>query len=210
MVQGAGGRSALVWLSVLVAVMLATSGCSHVGRKIASLGMSQEISGQVADAVCERLSGMDHDHCFQQIAKVSSNPLLCEKIDHPGPKSKCTIFVEELMEERERPWIVQPGQRCYLLQTKSSGDGAYTMGDCFQYLAVAWQDPLLCDNLLKNDLKGGSNDLNKQGVSYDTCVRLAGARCGHIGQPACLDRNLQNQKYCLEGQMDRGNCVPEV
>lgn len=201
MARMAGGLGALVCLALLSIAMMAAAGCT-----------GKEAGDTLSEGVCEKLSGLDRDHCYQQIAKFNGDGKLCEKIEHPGPKSKCIIFVEELMTGRERPWLVSPGQRCFLLDSKSSMDGSYTRGDCYQYLAVAWQDPKFCDNLLKYDLAGGSNDLNKQGVSYDTCVRLAGADCGHIGQPACLDRldlNLQTQKYCLEGQMDRGKCVPE-
>ena len=114
--------------------------------------------------LCEQISGKDRDYCYQNIARFSGNALLCGKIEEPGPKSKCRIFIAE--------WWKR-GSWCDPLSRQSTGNGAYTYYDCVQYLAVKLNDPKLCENI-GQDISSEGNDLNEKGVSLTICIDLAG------------------------------------
>lgn len=190
MAQGAGGRGALVCLVLLMIAVMTFAGCT-----------GKEAGEALAEGACEKLSGLDRDHCYQQIAKFNGDGKLCEKIEHPGPKSKCFIYAAE---------TTNFGYYCNKLGKLASGDGAYTFYDCVQYLAVQWQDPQLCKGL-KGLGQSGSNDLNPKGISEKTCLDLAGKTCGKIGQKACVDREMSSVStnyYCMEGEEIGGMCNP--
>jgi hypothetical protein len=58
---------------------------------------------------CERMSGIGRDHGYKDLAVNRVNSTLYEKVEDPGPKSKCYIELGE----------------CSRLSFQATGDGAY-------------------------------------------------------------------------------------
>lgn len=181
MARVAGGLGALVCLVLLSIAMMAAAGCT-----------GKEAGDTLAEGVCEKLSGLDRDHCYQNLARSTNNRDLCFEIQNPGPKSKCLIYLMD----------------CFELSEKATGDGAYTRYDCYQYRAVQLQSVEICESYIEEGYRSGGNDLNPGGVSRNICIERVTENCGHIGQNVCRDKN-KNQNYCLYGMMDMGKCVPK-
>jgi hypothetical protein len=186
MARMAGDWNSLICLALLSIMVMLTSGCIH------NMWLSDQYD-TITENVCEKMSGMERDHCYQYAARVLSDKAQCDKINHPGPKSKCRIYLRDCSNKD--------------MQWNSTGDGAYTKNDCLQYNAIQYQSIKFCEEM-QSGYGSGYNDLNPGRVSRETCIQRVTEKCGHIGQEACNDK-LRQSNYCVEGQMDRGQCVPE-
>ena len=155
-----------------------------------------DVPDELTKGVCDKMSGLERDHCYQYLARTEHDPEYCEQIVNPGPRSKCYIYLGY----------------CGELSKQATGDGAYTYYDCIQWMGVEAHSISMC-NEIGEGLRFGSNDLNPKGVSRQTCIDLATENCGHIGQDACEDpfsRNNLTKKYCVAGKLDMGRCVPDT
>lgn len=175
-----GTANGTVIPALLCLALVITAGCSF----------SEDL---LSEGLCDRMSGLDRDHCFQQLAKDQGSSEYCAKIENAGPKSKCYIYLDD----------------CSRLNLLATGDGAYTRYDCYQYLAVQYHSVDYCRERLKDYTSGNRNDLNPTGISMDTCIQRATEYCGHIGQISCYDV-FYNKAYCVTGKESQGNCVAET
>lgn len=185
MARPVAAKGAMGFLAVLLLSSALLSGCTQY-----------DFADELTEGVCDHMSGLDRDHCYQYLARVMHEPKYCEEIMHPGPWSKCYVYIGY----------------CGELKKQATGDGAYTYYDCIQYMAVKSHSLLLC-NTIEEGIRSGSNDLNPRGVSRQTCIDMATEDCGHIGQVACEDpfsKNSLTKKYCVFGKLDMGRCVADT
>jgi hypothetical protein len=178
----AGEWGAVVCLGIVCIMMVMTAGCSY----------AMYTSGDMTEEDCLRVSGIDRDHCYKNLAVSRGNSTLCGKIEDPGPKSKCYLELGE----------------CGRLSFQATGDGAYTKYDCYQYKAIQDRSVRLCEEYLDVYVSWNRNDLNPTGVSKETCIKRVTEKCGHIGQNACFDYYYKKD-YCVEGWIGSGKCVPD-
>ncbi len=150
-------------------------------------------SGDITEKNCERVSGIGRDHGYKNLAVNRGNSTLCEKVEDPGPKSKCYLELGEGSRHR----------------FQATADGAYTKYDCYQYNAIQDRSVRLCEEYLDVYVSWSRNDLNPTGVSKETCIKRVTENCGHIGQNACFD-NHYKKDYCVEGWVGSGKCVPDT
>ena len=135
----------------LLAAMIIAAGCTRMGEES-----------------CEALSGRDKDHCYQNIAKITGNLELCNKIEGPGPASKCYAYVAGLngeistcMNMPSMPW--------------SRDTESYRWADCILYVARTTNCPEFCETLLQYE--GGATDLSP-GVTVSQKYCKASIKCG--------------------------------
>lgn len=172
----AGEKGAVVCLGIVCIAASLIAGCTVTDTGFA-----------LTEEVCEKLSGLDRDHCYQQVAVSQGWPVLCEKIEHPGPRSKCLLYL---------------GQ-CRELNKLATGDGAYTSYDCWQYNAEKGTSIRLCEEAIGTYVSSNRNDLNPSGISKEICIKRVTAKCGHIGQEVCVDHWNGDKLFCVEGRVDR-------
>lgn len=146
----------------------------------------------LSEDVCEKMSGLDRDHCYLNVARAKDNPEICEKINNPGPRSKCSVYLGT----------------CSDLSWQATGDGAYTSYDCAQYRAINYGSVKLCEDDIRDFKSANRNDLNPTGISQDICIKRVTENCGNIGQTVCFDKYYK-YNFCVYGMMDMGKCVPK-
>lgn len=178
----AGKRVGLVCLLLISMAASVISGC-----------LVPDVGIVLTEDICEKMSGKERDHCFLNVARGKDDPAICQKIEDPGPRSKCSVYLGT----------------CGDLSWQATGDGAYTKYDCYQYQAISYGSIRLCEDLLHDIVSYNRNDLNPRGVSQAICVERVAENCGHIGQKVCYDRYYKNN-YCVYGMMDNGQCVPRT
>lgn len=178
MVRNEGERVAWIPLGLVCILVVATAGCSVMDTGTA-----------LSEGICEKLSGLDRDHCYQAVARAQNNPELCAKIEGAGPKSKCYLYLG----------------LCDMLGARATGDGAYTMFDCWQYRAISLGSVKVCEEYLEEYRSGNRNDLNPDGVSREICIRRVTEHCGHAGQNACYDKRNELY-YCVNGTRIADRC----
>lgn len=178
MEQNAGEPGAGFLLCLICVLVVVTAGCSVMDT---GTGLSE--------GICEKLSGLDRDHCYQTVARAQNNPALCAKIEGAGPKSKCYLYLG----------------LCDQLGARATGDGAYTMFDCWQYRAISLGSVRVCEEYLAEYRSGNRNDLNPEGVSREICIRRVTEHCGHPGQSACYDKR-NGILYCVNGTRISDRC----
>jgi len=182
MVWMVGEWRVLLCLVLITIAFSVTAGCEVLDAEI-----------MLSEEVCEKMSGLDRDHCYQTVARAQGDPDICENINNPGPKSKCYIYL---------------GQ-CSELRSLATGDGAYTRYDCYQYRAIEYGSVKLCEEDIEDYKSANRNDLNPTGISQDICIKRVTENCGNIGQPVCYDKWKQ-YNFCVSGMMDMGKCVPKT
>ena len=178
----AGERGAVVCLGLICIILAMTAGCSVINS------FAQE---DTPEENCLKKSGIDRDHCYKNLAVISRNSTFCEKIEDPGPKSKCYLELG----------------LCNKLFSQATGDGAYTRFDCYQFTAIKYNSIKMCNEFLYGYKSQNTNDLNPTGVSKEICINRITEICGHIGQNACFDA-YEYKHYCVEGAVEAGKCVP--
>jgi hypothetical protein len=178
----AGERGAVVCLGMVCIMLVMTAGCGAITSRWAQEDLTEKD--------CLEKSGIDRDHCYKNLAVTSNNSTLCEKIEDPGPNSKCYLELG----------------LCNKLFSQATGDGAYTKYDCYQYKAISKESITLCEDLLKGYESQSTNDLNPNGISKEICIKKITKNCGHLGQNACHDKYYQKD-YCVEGVVETFKCV---
>lgn len=173
-------ESGIIVPAIVCCALVITAGCSFT-------------EDLLSEGLCDKMSGLDRDHCFQQLARDVRDSEYCAKIENAGPRSKCYIYLNE----------------CDKLGLLATGDGAYTRYDCLQYMAVEYRSVDYCREKLKDYTSGNRNDLNPTGIGMDTCIQRATEHCGRIGQLACYD-GIYNKVYCVTGKVSQGNCIAET
>jgi hypothetical protein len=117
--RGAKGKEATVCLGIVCIMLVFTAGCNY----------ARYPSGDMTEKDCERVSGIDREHCYKNLIVNRGNSTLCEKVEDPGPKSKSYLELGE----------------CSRLSFQATWDGAYTKYDCYQYKAIQERSVRLCD-----------------------------------------------------------------
>ncbi len=123
MVWMVGEWRVLFCLVLITIAFSVTAGCVIPGVKIV-----------LSEEVCEKMSGLDRDHCYQNVARAEGDSKICENIHNPGPWSKCLIYTGD----------------CSQLSSQATGDGAYTRYDCYQYLAIEYGSVKICEEELRD------------------------------------------------------------
>ncbi|MDD1695605.1 MAG: hypothetical protein LUQ54_01775 [Methanoregula sp.] len=179
----------MVWIvgewRVLLCLVLITMAFSVIAGCQAS-----DIGFVLTPEVCEKMSGLDRDHCYQNVARAKGDPELCREINNPGPRSKCFVYLG----------------KCEELGRQATGDGAYTFYDCAQYRAIEYGSVQMCENDLSHFRSENRNDLNPTGISEGTCKERVLKNCGSYGMNVCYDK-FYNMEYCEYGVKENGKCV---
>lgn len=85
-------------LIILLLFLVSATGCMELMYMTGAGWISdvQEPLGSVCTSPSARLlksSGLDQDHCYQQVAVNTGNLPLCEKVDRDPPMTKCYMLI---------------------------------------------------------------------------------------------------------------------
>jgi hypothetical protein len=119
-------------LALILLVLVLSSGCMELDMLLGSM------EGVICSNADLSSAGVDRDHCIQDAAIRKSDDDLCKDIVRPPPESKCYMLIAE--KEKDPSF-------CEQLSDYPGPTGEYSRIECLQRVAVAAQDPSVCDRM---------------------------------------------------------------
>jgi hypothetical protein len=166
---------------VILLLCIFTAGCMEM-----IMSEFQEPLGSVCTSPAARAlesSGLDQDHCYQQVAVNAGDLTLCNEIKRGAPMTKCYLLI-----------AVKYGDSSICNQIPSTSDPqAYLPIDCLWEVALKTNDPAVCAEM-------GTTKISRMfigEISQETCTAKVGG-----GTPQSLQqmytKKSENFRQCQD------------
>ncbi|MBU0979925.1 MAG: hypothetical protein KJ709_03900 [Nanoarchaeota archaeon] len=122
------------------------------------------------------------DHCWKDAAERWDKEDYCDKIEKPGPHSKCWMM------------LAKKQQNIEFCENMKTGSGAYDKQQCWMLIAIAQENTKLCDKIGSYTHSG--NDVNPGGISKEKCLDKVFGKCGMENGRCCKDEICDHGLVC--------------